>query len=237
MKDVRFSVVIPVYNSHHSIEEVVLRIIKTLESLDQTFEIILVDDLSKDNSLEKLKELNERDSRVHVIALQENHGQQGAIKIGMGASKGSFIITMDDDLEHQPEDLPLLISEINKGYDVVYGIPENKKYPFYRKLGSKLVDVFFTVGLNKPRNIKIGSYRMINRKTVDRILSDHTPFVYLTAITLKFTKNIGNVSVQHVERKYGKSNYNFVKLAKLFMKLFFYYRIAGKSKGLSSELT
>ena len=132
---------------------------------------------------------------------------------------------MDDDLEHQPEDIRLLLEKISQGYDVVYGVYNNENYPLYRKLGSKLVDGFFTYGLGKPKNIRVGSYRIINRKTVDKILRDNTPFVYITAITMKYTKNFGNVYVSHRERKYGKSNYNFIKLSKVFLNLFYYYKL------------
>lgn len=228
MDNASVSVVIPVYNSYYSIEEVVCRTIKSLEQINVEHEIILVDDFSKDDSLRKLNELEKKYNRINIIALKENHGQQAAIKIGMGVARGDFIVTMDDDLEQQPEDLKLLINKINAGYDVVYGVYKNEKYPTYRKLGSKLVDLFFTLGLNKPQNIRVGSFRIIKRKIIDEILMDDTPFVYISAIILRITKNIGNVYVNHKDRKYGNSNYNFMKLLKLFMNLFYYYKIAGK---------
>jgi undecaprenyl-phosphate 4-deoxy-4-formamido-L-arabinose transferase len=228
MDNASVSVVIPVYNSYYSIEEVVCRTIKSLDKINVDYEIILVDDFSKDDSLRKLNELEERFNVINVISLNDNLGQQTAIKIGMGIAKGDLIVTMDDDLEHQPEDLILLINEMYKGYDVVYGVYNNENYPLYRKLGSKLVDLFFTLGLDKPKKIRVGSYRIINRKILDEIVMDDTPFVYISAIILRITKNIGNVYVNHRDRKYGNSNYNLIKLLKLFMNLFYYYKIAGK---------
>ncbi|AFA49014.1 glycosyltransferase family 2 protein [Acetobacterium woodii] len=220
------SVVVPVYNSAKSIAELVERIVTTLKKEKKSFEIILVEDHSKDESLAVINGLKERDFRIKVIPLSQNVGQQAAVKIGIMAAKGMVVITIDDDLEHQPEDMTLLLTEIRKGYDVVYGVPINKQYLFYRKLGSRLVGLFFTLFLGKPRNIKVGSFRIINRTTVDRICQDKTPFVYITAMTLKVTKNIGNVAVKHQERQFGKSNYDLKKLMKLFFNLFYYYRKA-----------
>ncbi|MFZ7121094.1 MAG: glycosyltransferase family 2 protein [Eubacteriaceae bacterium] len=230
MKNDYISVIIPVYNSYYSIEEVVERIFEILNQEELRFEIILVDDFSTDNSSIKLKELNKKDVKIKTISLTKNYGQQGAIKYGMNMANGNLIITMDDDLEHQPEDIMLLIKEIKKGYDVVYAIPNNKKYPFYRKLGSRLVDAFFTLCLHKPKNIKVSSFRIIDQEIVGKVLQDETPYVYITAIILKFTKKIGNVYVNHVDRKYGKSNYNIRKLISLFTKLFFYYGVKTNKK-------
>ncbi|MBK5245061.1 MAG: glycosyltransferase family 2 protein [Eubacteriaceae bacterium] len=220
------SIVIPVYNSSESIKELVTRIVTTLEKEEATFEIILVDDFSKDDSVKMITELNKNDPRVIVMALKNNSGQQVAIKTGMKLAAGDVVITIDDDLEYQPEDIPLLLSALKKSGDVVYGIPNREGYPLYRQFGSNLVDLFFNICLHKPKDIRVGSFRILNRKTVNQIIDDKIPFVYITAITLTLTKNIGNVTVNHQERKYGKSNYNLKKLTKLFLNLFYYYRKA-----------
>jgi len=221
--NIDISIVIPVYNGSQSIKELVTRIVTTLEKEGAAFEIILVDDFSKDDSLNKITALKDSDPRVNVIVLENNGGQQAAIKMGMKSATGDVVVTIDDDLEYQPEDIPLLVSELKKGYDVVYGIPNREGYPFYRQFGSNLVDRFFTICLHKPKNMRVGSFRILNRKTVNKIIEDNTPFVYITASTLTFIKNIGNVTVNHQERKYGKSNYNLKKLIKLFFKFFYYY--------------
>ncbi len=220
------SIVVPVYNSSRSIEELVKRIIRVLEEKKIKFEIILVDDCSKDDSLRVLEKIKEEDSRVLVLPLEKNQGQQAATKQGMALAKGQAIVTIDDDLEQQPEDIPKLIDELNKGYDVVYGVINRENYPFYRKWGSQLVDLFFTYFLDKPAEIRVGCFRILKRKISDQIIKDQTPFVYITAISLIVTKNIGNVGVSHQDRQYGRSNYNFKKLIKLFFNLFYYYRKA-----------
>lgn len=217
------SIVIPVYNSAQSIRELIRRLVTTLEARESTFEIILVDDCSRDDSREVIRVLEAVDSRIVLIALDQNSGQQSAIKTGLAQSRGRKVITIDDDLQQQPEDIMLLLDEIKKGFDVVYGIPDRAGYPFYRQLGSNLVDLFFTLILKKPKRIRVGSFRVLNRETVEQIIKDQTPFVYITAITLRFTKNIGNVKVAFKQRRYGKSNYTIKKLSQLLLRLFYYY--------------
>jgi len=217
------SIVIPVYNSAQSIRELIRRLVTTLEARESIFEIILVDDCSRDDSREVIRVLEAVDSRIVLIALDQNSGQQSAIKTGLAQSRGRKVITIDDDLQQQPEDIMLLLDEIKKGFDVVYGIPDRAGYPFYRQLGSNLVDLFFTLILKKPKRIRVGSFRVLNRETVEQIIKDQTPFVYITAITLRFTKNIGNVKVAFKQRRYGKSNYTIKKLSQLLLRLFYYY--------------
>ena len=221
---VDISVVVPVYNSSQSITELVTRIIKTIEEDKTTFEIVLVEDFSRDDSLAIITRLSNEDSRVQVISLKNNSGQQAAIKMGIKSAVGEVVVTIDDDLEQQPEDIPLLLKKLKKGYDVVYGVPSRTGYPFYRQFGSNVVDLFFTICLQKPKNKRVGSFRVMNRKTVNAIIADNTPFVYITAITLRNTKNIGNIMVNYEERKYGKSNYTIRKLITLFINLYYHYR-------------
>jgi undecaprenyl-phosphate 4-deoxy-4-formamido-L-arabinose transferase len=219
------SIVIPVYNSAQSITELISRLSATLASQRLSFELILVDDCSGDDSRAVIRALAARDERIILIARDHNAGQQAAIKTGLARSRGRWVVTIDDDLEQQPEDIPLLLDQIKSGFDVVYGIPDRSGYPLYRQSGSNLVDLFFTLILKKPKNIRVGSFRVLNRKIVDRIVEDQTPFVYITAITLRFTKNIGNVKVAYQPRRYGKSNYTVKKLSLLFLRLFYYYGI------------
>jgi Glycosyltransferases involved in cell wall biogenesis len=218
------SIVIPVYNSAQSIRELIRRLVTTLEARESTFEIILVDDCSKDDSREVIRVLEAVDSRIVLIALDQNSGQQSAIKTGLAQSRGRKVITIDDDLQQQPEDIMLLLDEITKGFDVVYGIPDRAGYPFYLAFGIPIWWIFFLLLIfKKPKRIRVGSFRVLNRETVEQIIKDQTPFVYITAITLRFTKNIGNVKVAFKQRRYGKSNYTIKKLSQLLLRLFYYY--------------
>jgi undecaprenyl-phosphate 4-deoxy-4-formamido-L-arabinose transferase len=212
------TIIIPIYNSSKSIVELEKRISNSLKGYD--YELILIDDFSKDNSLDIIKKLN--NSSITAIKLDKNYGQQNAIKCGLDFSTKNYIITMDDDLQHCPEDILLLVNECKK-YDVVYGIYSSKKHNHLRNYGSKLVNYIFNSVLGKPHNIRISSFRCMNRKLVDKLKKDKTSFVYLSAMIIEQTSNISNVQVNHSCRKYGNSNYNFYKLIKLVIKLYVYY--------------
>ncbi len=217
------SVVIPVYNSRKSLDELYNRLSSILKLICYEYEIILVDDGSIDDSFSKIKELHYRDNSVKAISLDGNYGQQNAIKCGFEFASGEYIITLDDDLQHNPEDIERLIKKLDKGYDIVYGIALNKQHSFFRNIGSKLTNYLFNRICNKPKDVKVSSFRVIKTDLLDEIKEDKTSFVYITAISLKITRNIGNIYINHEARKYGTSNYNFKKLVGLFLKLYIYY--------------
>jgi glycosyltransferase involved in cell wall biosynthesis len=219
----RISVVVPVYNSENSLEKFYIILSKELKKICDDYEIIMVDDGSPDNSYETMKKLQSIDSRVKIIKLDGNFGQQNALMCGFHYSTGEYVVTLDDDLQHPPEEIYKLKKKTDEGYDVVYGIPIIKKHSGYRKMGSKMTDYMFNKICSKPKNIKVSSFRIIRKNIVNEIIKDKTSFVYISAITFKNTKNISNVEVKHNVRKYGKSNYNFYKLLKLYIKLYLYY--------------
>jgi len=217
------SIVIPVYNSVDSLDELYDRLSEVVKDIFTQYEIILVDDYSKDNSFLKMKEMYNNKKNLKIIKLNRNFGQQNAIKCGFEFATSEFIITMDDDLQHQPEEIMRIMKKMDEGYDVVYGIAQKKEHNFLRNIGSKMTNFLFNVICHKPQDIRVSSFRCFRKNILEEIKKDKTTFVYITAIILKITKNIGNVYVDHKPRKYGKSNYNFLKLTKLFLKLYIYY--------------
>lgn len=217
------STVIPVYNSIDSLDELYIRLSKELKKISYRYEMILVDDGSKDNSYKKMLELRKKDKRVKIIQLDGNFGQQNAIMCGFHYTEGDYIVTLDDDLQHMPEDIEKLLNKLDEGYDVVYGIAEKKQHSFYRNLGSKMTNYLFNRICSKPEDIKVSSFRVIRRSIIREIIKYNYSFVYISAITFKITRNIGNIYIKHDVRKYGSSNYNFIKLLKLFIKLYVYY--------------
>ncbi len=217
------SAVIPIYNSSNSLEELYHRLSKFFTENFYYHEIIMVDDGSRDNSYEMMLSLRERDSRVKIISLDGNFGQQNALMCGFKYTTGNYIVTMDDDLQHLPEEIKKLVVTIEKGYDVVYGITDDKHHQLYRNLGSKITNYLFNMITPKKDNIRVSSFRIIRRSLLEKIITHKTAFVYISAIILKHTNNIANVKVKHDDRKYGKSNYTFLKLVKLFCKLYIYY--------------
>jgi undecaprenyl-phosphate 4-deoxy-4-formamido-L-arabinose transferase len=217
------SIVVPVYNGENSLLELYSAIKKTASINNFDIELIFVDDNSPDQSYKKILELNKKDSRVKGIQLAENFGQQNAIFCGFNYAAGDYVITMDDDLQHRPEDIKLLYQKIKTGFDVVYAIPEIRDYTFYRRLGSKLTNKLFNLITSKSEEIRVSSFRILNRKILAKVLASDKSFIYISAIILQGKAKVGNVYTRQEQRKYGESNYNFIKLFKLFLKLYIYY--------------
>ncbi len=217
------SVVIPVYNAANSLDELYQRLINTLQKITDNFEIIMIDDFSKDNSYDKILQLHKKDNRIKAIKLAKNFGQQNALICGFNYVKGDFVVTLDDDLQHRPEDIIALYKTIKKGYEVVYNIPVERKYSFYRKIGSKITNYLFAFITPKKSEIRVSSFRIMSRKLIEKIIKYKAAFVYISVIILKHTDNIGNIYVSHKNRRYGKSNYNILKLIRLFIKLYIYH--------------
>ena len=208
-----YSVVVPVYNSEHTLQELYTRLEKVFrETIKEEFELILVDDGSKDRSFEVMKELREKDSRVKIIQMARNFGQHPALLCGFAHAKGEFIVTMDDDLQHQPEELPKMINVMNErdDVDVIIASYEGRKHNLIRKLGTKLSVWATSKMLGKDPNLQITSYRLIRRFLVEAMLKTNT---YLPQIGNLLVLS-SNVPVQHAARAYGKSGYSFRRLVK-----------------------
>ena len=219
----KFSIVIPVYNSEDSLEQVYKKTQKELIDLNKYYEFIFIDDNSTDNSFNVIKKLCEKDSNVIGIKLNNNYGQQNAVFCGLEHSSGDFILNMDDDLQHNPLYIKKMYKELEKGYDIVYAVTKVKYHKSYRNLGSKLTDKLFNFLLNKPKDKRVSSYRIMKKDLKKIILNEKKAYNYISASILKNTKNIGNLYYQHSSRKYGSSNYTFLKQLKIFLRIYFYY--------------
>lgn len=214
--EVDISIIIPCYNSQHSLEELIERIVKTFSGRKEKYEIIAVNDCSKDNTIHILKELHKKHGQLIVIDLMFNVGQFRALMCGMSHAKGELIITMDDDLQHPPEEIPKLIKAINKDeeIDAIFGKPIKKLHKKYRNFGSKFIDWINTKIFKKPKDLTMSAFRILRRNVVDTILCHQTMHPVIGPLILKSTSRIKNIKVDHDERKYGKSNYNIIRLLK-----------------------
>lgn len=210
------SIIIPVYNSEDTIELVCSKIIDSLKN-GYNFEIILVNDNSKDNSLNKCKILTEKNRNILLINLSKNFGQHAAILAGLNYAKGDYIVFLDDDLQTPPEEIKNLIIKLEEGYDVVYANYSSKKHSGFQNFGSKINDIMANIILKKPKKLQITSYFIIKKFLANEILKYTGPYPYLGGLILRSTNNIGILNVEHQEREYGKTNYNFIKLFRLWL--------------------
>ena len=217
------SVVVPVYNSAATVRELYARLTRTLNGLGGRYEIIFVDDGSIDGSFAEICGLHDTDRKVKAIRLKRNYGQQNALMCGLNHAGGEVVVTIDDDLQNPPEEMGKLIDALGGGRHAVYGIPGRRARTPVRNMGARARDGLFGLLMGKPRGIQLSSFRVMDRWLVERVVRDKTTFVYISAIILKHTKDLGNVAVRHDGRALGRSNYSLFKLTALFFKLFINY--------------
>jgi dolichol-phosphate mannosyltransferase/undecaprenyl-phosphate 4-deoxy-4-formamido-L-arabinose transferase len=212
------SIVIPVYNST-VLEELAARIHAVFALLPETdYELIFVDDASSDPRVwPTLEELTRRSGRVQAIQLTRNFGQQPATLCGLAAARGDVVITMDDDLQHAPEDIPRFLALT--GWDIVIGQFDRKRHSLFRRLASRAKGYFDRIILGKPKGIQMSSFRMLSRTVVDGVLSIHTPHPFLPALIFHVSRNATGVRIGHSSRREGRSGYTFWKLIRLFSNL------------------
>lgn len=212
-----YSIVVPVYNSEHTLEELYERLKKVFEEeLHEDFELILVDDSSKDQSFSIMQQLRRADDRVKIIQMARNFGQHPALLCGFSYTEGDFIITMDDDLQHPPEELPKMIQVLKEqeDVDVVLGKYQGRKHGFIRRMGTRLSVYATSKMLGKDPDLEITSFRLMRGFIVDAILETDTYLPQIGNLLVQTSNRIVNVDVRHDARAYGKSGYPFMRLVK-----------------------
>ena len=225
-EDPKYSVIVPVYNSEQTLITLHQRIDGVFASLKKRYELILVNDASEDGSARISKKLAEENENIIFIDLLRNFGQQNAILCGLSKATGNYIITLDDDLQNPPEEIPALIDALKAGdLEVVYGIPDEKKHQLHRNLGTKMVR-FVIQKLFGHAKKGASSFRIMTRTIKDCILNYTGSFTFIDGLIFQHTSYVGYQVVTHNERQSGKSNYNFRRLAMLSMNLFFNFSIA-----------
>ena len=212
-----YSVVVPVYNSEPTLHELYKRVRAVFDdTMHEEFELILVDDGSKDGSWNVMEELHDLDPRVKIIQQARNFGQHPALLCGFHYVNGDFVITMDDDLQHPPEEIPKLAKVMNErdDVDVIIAKYEGRKHNIIRRMGT-WVSVYATSKmLGKPRDLEITSFRLIRRFIVDAIIQMNVRLPQIGNLLVQTSNRIINVPVKHDARKYGKSGYSFSRLVK-----------------------
>ncbi len=223
MENPEYSIVIPVYNSEDSIEELFLRTKAVFEKLHKTYEVIFVEDGSDDNSWKIINQLKQKFPELIIaIRLSKNFGQHNASFCGMNYSKGKFIITIDDDLQIPPEEIKKLIKNYNENpSDLVYGFYTKKQHSFYRNIGSKSLKKTAKKLYKSPG--EGSSFRLMTNELAQNLITHHHNFIFIDELLLWYTDKISFVEVTHLKRKYNKSGYNSKKLMKLVSNLIIYY--------------
>ena len=210
------SVVIPVFNEEESLPGLFERLFPVMESLDKSWEVVFVNDGSRDRSLALLVDSVDRHpGSIRVVDFNGNFGQHMAIMAGFSVSKGKAIVTMDADLQNPPEEIPRLLQQMDAGYDVVGTIRSTRRDPFFRKIASKIVNEI----TNKITGLNLHDYgcmlRAYSRRVVDLINSCPESTTFIPALAQKFALNPTEIEVGHSERELGTSKYSLFRLIRL----------------------
>ena len=212
---VQVSVVIPVYNEEANLTALMGRLLPVMNDMGKSFEVILIDDGSQDNSLKLLKEFAST-PRVRVVELTRNYGQHAAIMAGFSIVRGDMIVTLDADLQNPPEEIPNLVRVMEEGgYDVVGTIRKGRKDSFLRILPSKIINMV----ARKITGVSMRDWgcmlRAYSRPVVERMIECHERATFIPALATVFAKRVTEIEVAHEERFGGKSNYPLRKLINL----------------------
>jgi glycosyltransferase involved in cell wall biosynthesis len=211
-----YSIVVPVYNSERMLPELHRRLVRVFEQLSEPFEMVFVDDCGPGNAWGVLRELAEQDTRVVALQLMRNSGQGSATLAGIAQTRGEFVITLDDDLQHPPEEIPTLIEKLreNGDLDVVIGAPREKRHHIVRRMGSSFINRMNSVFLDKDPALRFTGFRIIRRQVADALVDMQVPYPALGPMIISITRRIENVIVQHDPRKEGRSGYTFRRMIK-----------------------
>ena len=213
----KISFVIPCYRSTNTIGDVVNEIKQTMDQMSRyTYEIILVNDCSPDDTFEAIKALAEADERILGLSLAKNFGQHGALMAGLNNVSGDIIVCLDDDGQTPACEVGKLLSAVEEGADVAYARYSHKKHNLFRNFGSKVNDLMTRVMLGKPKNLYVSSYFAAKRFVVDEMVKYTFAYPYVIGLVLRTTKNVVNVDINHRSRKEGESGYTFTKLMSLW---------------------
>jgi len=207
------SVVVPVYNSEASLAELVARLRPVLEKHASPYELILVNDGSRDGSWPVIEELAGRHDWIRGINLMRNFGQHNALLCGIRAARHDIIVTMDDDLQNPPEEIPNLLEKLAQGFDAVYGTPETRQHGFFRNFASWITKLALQSSMGAETARHASAFRVFRTSLRDAFASYRSPFVSIDVLLTWGTSRFGAVRVDHRPRLTGTSNYTFRRLA------------------------
>lgn len=214
----RVSFVIPCYNSELTIEKVVQEIMQVMEqNKEDSFEIILVNDCSKDNVWSVIQELAKKHKNIKGISFAKNFGQHAALMAGYRASNGEIVVSLDDDGQTPAEEVYSLINKLEEDYDVVYASYGEKKHNSFRNIGTWLNNFMCEKLLGKEKGLVITSFFAARRFVIDEMIRYQHSYPYVPGLVLRTTKRISSVPVTHREREIGTSGYNLLKLVALWL--------------------
>jgi len=206
------SVVVPVYNSAAILPDLVERLQPVLSATGTPFELILVNDGSRDESWKVIGQLAARHAWVRGLCMMRNYGQHNALLAGIRDARFEVTITMDDDLQHPPEELPKLLAKFAEGFDVVYAPPEQEQHGLLRDMASIITKLALQSAMGAETAPKVSAWRVFRTQIRDAFAAFHSPFVSMDVLLTWGTTRFAALRLRHDPRLVGKSNYTLPKL-------------------------
>lgn len=219
----KVSVAIPVYRSERTLPELVRRLRESIAGMGHEAEIVCVDDRSPDDAWKVLTELKATTPELKIVRLVKNSGQHNALLCALTLTTGDVVVTMDDDLQHPPEELPKLVDAVTEGVELVIGAYDAKKHAAGRNVGGAIVDSALRRIFKLEPTVELTSFRAMSRALVERVRASYTVYPYITALLLSHASSVANVKVRHEPRREGRSNYDLGKSMRLALNLVLTY--------------
>ena len=220
------SIVIPCYNSEHTIGQVTDLCMEEFAKMDgYECEMILVNDYSKDGTYQEIQRLAAKYPNVVGLNLAKNFGQHAAIMAGLQYVKGDLVVGMDDDMQNHPSQIRQFLDKEKEGYDVVFGVFKERKFSTFKNITGAVSRFLLWHLLDRPKGIQMSSFWLARRYVIDRVKEYEGCNAFIQLLFFRTTHNMANIEIDHFEREVGQSNYTFRKGLKLFMSFMNYSTI------------
>jgi len=218
----RYSVVIPCYRSEMSLPLLLSRLEAQFASMGEEYEIICVDDASPDGVSQVVGEARKSNPRIRLVRHFRNYGQHQALITGFRHVRGDFVITMDDDLQHPPEEIPRLVEAL-PGMDVVMGVPDSRKHRRHRNAGSYFIGQIIRLVFRPPSGFRASAFQLMSAEVARQLARSPTAYPFIPGMILEITSRIASIRVRHEARESGRSTYTPGKLVSLASNLIINY--------------
>ncbi len=217
---VRYSIVIPFFNEQENILPLYVRITEVMDALGEPYEMIFVDDGSRDQTFRILNDIYENDRRVHAVRLRRNFGQTAALKAGFDFAQGDIIISMDGDQQHEPEDIPLFLEKIREGFDIASGWRADRQDPWLtRRLPSQVANWMMAKLSGVPLHDFGTTFKAYRREIIQQVQLYGELHRFIPALAKITGASIVEVPIRNYKRSVGKSNYNLSRTFRVFFDL------------------
>ncbi|HET9993913.1 MAG TPA: glycosyltransferase family 2 protein [Candidatus Acidoferrum sp.] len=217
---IRYSIVVPFYNEQENVPPLYMKLTEVMDGVGEPYELVFVDDGSKDDTFKVLSEIYEHDRRVNLVRLRRNFGQTAGLKAGFDFARGEVIISMDGDLQHDPEEIPRFLEKIEEGYDLVSGWRHHRRdHWLMRQVPSRIANWLMAKLSGIDLHDFGTTFKAYRREIIQEIQLYGELHRFIPALASSTGARIAEVPIENLERKSGKSNYGIGRTIRVFLDL------------------